>query len=934
MDKDEITPGFFWELALRYWPLMAIGGLLGLGLGVLWVANEEPVYRSRATLVLDSAPDNNLLSDLVALTSAPRAVSEIEILRSRSIAEAVVAEPDREPGAAIEEEELHLGLRILVDDEGLRPLSARFGGTSAIEQGPRLTVLPSPNSTAGGAREVRLEFLAPDRVKLSGVNALGFSTDAVESDFEPGGEVSYEGLSMRLFPHGDVVGASFLVRHLSHKQAVDRVNSRTRVGETDRNSGVITISFDDTDPHRSAATTNALCRNYLRWTLRHSEKRASQTVDFVEEQLEDQIKSLNEAELEVVQLQQESHTSVDIGETARALIEELSSLEVERVQLTLAEKGLQEALELLRAGEFEALSRLGPELADPITQVYIEQVALLTAESESLDRRESGPYKARMQQRVFDVRSRSETVRIELEALRDTARRLEGEDSSVPTALAAMGAVGTGDPLLASYATEWTELDSRLRELRKEFKGTLPEAQNLAAEVHRIEERILEHVRGRIAGLEVQRSEYAELQAGYEEGIDAYPEDERQRIGGALTSLEARISTHLTARLGGIGGRRERLGEELRSVEERLVQLPEDQRRLADPLRRLEAHTEIVKLLLGRQKEAELARAATLSTAEFIDTAVPSLDPIGPSITLHVFLGVITGMILAFGWIVFRESRDRSIFTGKELEEASGVPVLGIIPDFRRGRDRVRNVGDRYLALRDHPESAVAEAYRSLRSNLKFVLNSGKDLKTLACTSCLASEGKSLTNANMALGFAMIGRRVLLIDADIRRPTVAKTLELDGSPGLVDILRGEIPWRDCLQSSGHDNLEVISSGEIPDSPGDLLTSDRLRELLVEIRPEYDLIVFDIPPALLVSDVECFSSLDAVLLLCRGARVSRGMMTHAVRRLEQVGTNLVGTVLNAVPGRLSRKAYGSSYGYGYGYGYGNEARKTGDKSQAA
>jgi capsular exopolysaccharide synthesis family protein len=240
----------------------------------------------------------------------------------------------------------------------------------------------------------------------------------------------------------------------------------------------------------------------------------------------------------------------------------------------------------------------------------------------------------------------------------------------------------------------------------------------------------------------------------------------------------------------------------------------------------------------------------------------------------------------------------------------------------------VLNASPTFLALRDDPEGPVAEAYRSLRANLKFVLAQDERIRVLAFTSCSQGEGKSVTNIDVALAFALGGKRVLLVDADMRRPVVARYLGLPNVPGLSEILSGSARWQECVQETHVPQLGVIAAGRQPRTPGDLLAGDACEQLIDELRGAYDLVVFDVPPALAVADTEAFASrLDAVVLLARSRRLTRTVLSRTAGRLRGAGANLIGCVLNADRPNRSESKYG--YGYGYGYGSGPARGERGD-----
>lgn len=617
------------DLVGRHLRLLVLGCVAGALLAVGVVGLRAPVYRTTATLLLDqNRSAGGLLGDLAAITAAPVATSEMEILSSRTVAEAVVARPEAAAGDE-DARETALGLTTLVEDPGLSPLAAwrrRLLGGGAKGHAS-LEAAVEPTAPRDEELELLVEFLASDRVRvsertpLSRVGAGG--ADALELPYRPGAALEYGDLRLRLAADGPVAGRTFVVRWLPFEDAVERVMESTGVSETQRNSGVIELVYEDSDPERAAATANALCRNYLRRNLRRSEKRASQTVDFIRDQLAEQIDKLSAAEKEVVELQGDKPHAVDVGETAKSLIQELSSIELERVQLRLARTSLAEAVELIEQGEFDALSRIGPELADPISQSYIERIAQLTSEADLLERRDAGAYKALVQGKLLELQAARDALELRLKTLRKIAEDLAEGRGEALGGLASTAESGRSDPLLSAYVERWTAVDARLRELEQEFTDALPEIGELRGERAQAEARILELVRGRIEGYEEQAEEYGRLVAGYEERLDGYPAAERETIDRALSGLRERTLTHLRSRLAGLRGREDQLAGELSTVEGRLARLPEEERELADPMRRMESHSEIVKFLLGRQKEAEITRAATVPSAEFIDTAVP-----------------------------------------------------------------------------------------------------------------------------------------------------------------------------------------------------------------------------------------------------------------------------------------------------------------------
>lgn len=906
------------DLVQRRARWLVLGSVVGLGLGLAALAVVSPAFRASATLLLEQNRSEGVLGELAALTSAPISESEMEILRSRSIAEAVVESPAGDalaPDAT--SDPLHLGLTTTVEDEGLAPLRrlmATFTGEATdLDERPRLSADLRHDEDV----TLRVRFPAADRVALSVVSAPDDPGER-EQPFVPGATIEYAGARLRLAVAGDPTGHSFLVRARSRQDAIEELMATTRVTETQRSSGVIEVLIEDTDPRRAAAIANALCRNYLAKNQRRSEARATRTVEFIEQQLAEQIELLQRAEADVVEFKRANPEFVDIGSAAEALIDELAQLELQAVQTRLEHVALGDALERMESGDAAAMARMGPGLYDPIATTFSQNIAQLTTESELLDRVDGGPYKTLLNTRLVELRSALQANRLKHATLAYLAAELEAGDTTALGGLVNASDPGTDDPLLSSKVVTWSDVASRLRKLREEFTDEMPEVRALLAERAELERDILALLRGRLGGLDERRAEYERMIAEEERLLADLPELERAHIDDALGALADRTRGHARGRLEGLERTLESLADERRGIEERLAQLPDQERRLADPLRRVAAHGEIVKLLLSHQQEAEIARAGSAATAEFLDPAVPPMEPHGPSIPLYLALGLLAGLGAAFGFVLLRESLDRSIFTAAELEEASGLPVLATIPDHRRGPGRSRIAKAGLIPLLDDPECAAAESYRALRTSLALVLRQSQ-AKTLAITSCQPGEGKSVTNVSVAYAFALSERRVLIIDADMRRSSVSRYLDAPSEPGLSEVLAGRTPWRDSVVRTQHPNLDLLPTGSRPDSPGDLLASEDNLAFLQEVRAEYDLIVFDVPPALAVADTECLARhIDVMLLLCRSAKLGEEVVARAAAGLKQGGANLVGAILNAARPDGGAKKYGYQYGYSYGY----------------
>ena len=286
--------------------------------------------------------------------------------------------------------------------------------------------------------------------------------------------------------------------------------------------------------------------------------------------------------------------------------------------------------------------------------------------------------------------------------------------------------------------------------------------------------------------------------------------------------------------------------------------------------------------------------------------------PFTPNYERAAMKGAAGGLALAYAFLISRRLIDRRIRSVKGVEEATGASVLGIIPKedaLDRGHRGVR--GDLGQA---------AESFRQLRTNLRFV-DVDNEPRRIVVTSALAGEGKSTVSANLARLMAQAGTRVLLIDADLRRPMIATTFEIDGAVGLTQALAGDVAVEDVIVESDLSNLSLLPAGRIPPNPSELLGSLRMKQLIDDLSQDY-FVILDAPPLLPVTDAGLLSAFcDGALLVQAAGKTQIEQSERCRRILDQVGSRLLGVVLNKAPMKgASAMAYGSAYG-GYG-GYGD------------
>lgn len=290
------------------------------------------------------------------------------------------------------------------------------------------------------------------------------------------------------------------------------------------------------------------------------------------------------------------------------------------------------------------------------------------------------------------------------------------------------------------------------------------------------------------------------------------------------------------------------------------------------------------------------------ATVELNVTSGPRLHSgaVSPKIKLNLALGLGAGLLLGVALAFARQLLDTTIRSAESLRELTGQPVLATI-----GFDR--RAGSNPLASSLSP--SVSEAFRQLRTNLKFI-ELTSPLRAVAITSALPGEGKSMTAANLAQAFAQVGERVLLVEADLRRPGITQRLGRENLIGLTDVLMGTVELDDALQPGGDGEFALMPSGTIPPNPSELLGSALMLELMESLRERFDLLVLDTPPVLPVTDAGIIAQyVDSVVLVVRHGRTRRARISAALEAMENLGAPVVGTVLNAAPVRgLRDRAY--------------------------
>ena len=916
-----------------------------------WIGTRQPIYQAQATLLLEQdEAAGGVLSELASLTSDPTAEAEIALLKSRSLATVTAASPsvfgaqdalfrattpDFDPFAVAGLSDAsaksgdpsameNMGLAYKVDRYDLVPFSsmlARIKGGSIHEHRLRARIEALPGEHLDRPAVLDIEFSADGtRITIApagGILALG-DLEGVENDYVPGAEVRALGWSLWLDATGDFAGQRYRVERMSDERAVSHLMASTNAVESGRKTNVVLVQVSDSDPYRAAETANAICKNYIRRSVRIGQQKATQTVRFIDGQLDEQLRGLREAEAKVVELQMANPETIALSTTATAMIEQASAIDLQITQTDLTRRVIAEALAYVESGDFEALARLGNEMPNLLALGYIKELGQLEAEALRLERTDVAGYKALLYSERQRVKALMEASQLRADELAATFAELQ---AGRPGAMARAAATG---PEFQGYMLELANIEGELSVARGSAKDANPVVRSLEAARAELQKNLTAQVASSLDGARAATQNYAALDKSYSEAIGAWPTGERATIDFAVETLRSKVRATLESQVAGIDDALTVLREQKGTLETRLGQLPSAELALAEPVRQRETRTRIVEFLLTSQQEATITAAATSAAAVLIDPAVPPRSRTFPKASMTLMLGVLVGFLLGCGLALVHNQLRGALFTEAEVERVSGLPVMGSVPNYLVGRTRLKEAkkGKRFLPMRDAPEGPQAEAYRQIRASLRLAMTGEDCLRTLAVTSSVPGEGKTVTNADLAMVFAASGKRVLLVDCDLRKPQVHNIFDLERGPGFGEALEGKVRWQDCINANQANGLNVITAGRCEARPGELLASSKAGDLVEEMRAEFDLVVFDLPPAVVVADVANFASrLDAVLMLYRSGGVPGKLLDSAAQRLRRSGMEPIGVIMNAVV--VSRAPGGYGYGYGYSYEYGDK-----------
>jgi succinoglycan biosynthesis transport protein ExoP len=417
---------------------------------------------------------------------------------------------------------------------------------------------------------------------------------------------------------------------------------------------------------------------------------------------------------------------------------------------------------------------------------------------------------------------------------------------------------------------------------------------------------------------------------------------EIKELDAQIAIVRTEMTAHLESKHNTLINKRGLLAADLTGLRGTASLLPSTALELSRIEREVKINQDLFSILKTKYQEALIKEAEKVEEVSIVKRATePRVATNPPKVILNTILGLIIGIILGLVFAFIFESLDTSIGTLEDVEEFLDIPVMGAIPNLNA--DNVDNyLKEKYSLKTEHgieiyralishfiPNSVVAESYRSLRTNALFIATAN-NLKSVMITSASMNEGKTTTAINLAITLAQIGKRVLLIDVDLRSPSIHHYFGLDKDPGFSDVILGNANWKDVGRSitdimmgeikvddimvtPGMDNLNIITSGALPAHPAEFLNSPLVPKLIEEISENYDFVIFDAPPVLPVADpIILGSKVDGVFVVYKVGIISRYALKRTKLLLENVGAKVLSTILNDFKPEASPDFFHGSY----------------------
>ena len=411
-------------------------------------------------------------------------------------------------------------------------------------------------------------------------------------------------------------------------------------------------------------------------------------------------------------------------------------------------------------------------------------------------------------------------------------------------------------------------------------------------------------------------SEYARLMQQFDAGYPPAKAVQAQiaSIDAALRGESGRVSDVLQETYQAALTREQTLNEQVSKLTGKVLDFRRRSIQYNILSREVDTNRQLYDALLQRYKEIGVAGGVGVNNISIVDPAELPTIPSSPRLLFNMALALLGGLLAGVGLALLLEQIDEGITDPIEVEQLLGLPLIGVTPKL---------AGDTPVHALKDPKSALTEAYASIAANLGFATSHGVP-RTLAVTSARPSEGKSSTSYALAHALARTNRRVVLVDADLRYPSVHELMEMPLGQGLSNYLAGMDDLEQLLHPSGQERLAVMTAGPQPPSTPELLSGDRLGRLLERLCQDFDHVVLDLPPVMGLADAPLIASqVEGTLMIMAANKTHKNVARLAISRLHSAHARMLGVVLSIFDAKQASYGYGYGYGYGHGYGYGQD-----------
>lgn len=876
-EDDEIDLRELWQVIVRRkWLILSIA-LLVFILTLAITLLMTPIYRASTTLQIDPENQNVLKYDIQAQTQAAAVntkdfyQTQYELLKSSTLANRVIEQLD---------------------------LASTLKGDQ----------LAKPFFT---------EQL--DKFKAS------FSSDSAANTAENADEVS------------SAIGERPLSEFFLENISIDPV----------KNSQIVTVHYDDANPQLASNVANSIADNFIEMNLErrrnaalYAEKALKEELVLAQSRLLESEAKLNNYAKEkgiIATDDKESLTSQRMRELNQALTQAendrvkaqseyeqasksqgatttLQNTTIQEMKKTLAklQSDYQAGLASSRAFDNPTIQGLKRQLAELQSQLQAE-----TSSSRSFD----NPTIQRLTQELAQLQSQYQGASSATNAFDNpTVQGMKRDLASLESEYREKAQIyKPAYPLMVQLQQKINSLKSDISAETKSItssnttnlKQRIGELQSqISRETKALNTNTQSNLRQQINELQTQiNRETQALNSNTQSSLKQQIAELQDQISRETGNIKTTVGADLEAKYLASKQREDALREQLSLQKDEFVSLRDKNVGYSEIKREVESNRNIYEGLLNRQKEIGVAGGIGTNNISVVDPAVVPFQIYKPRKKLNAALGAALGLFLGLVIAFLLEFMDDRVRHAEDPEKILGLPVLGIVP-----RSKIKDSKKLALLSQTDPRSAFAESFRSLRTNLLFSTKDGVP-KVLAITSASASEGKSTTAINLAIVMAQSGKTILLVDTDLRNPSIHKRLDLDNSKGLTNYLTGQDPYEVVTQSSQIPDVYVITAGPMSPNPVELLSTSRLDELfgLVD-QGAFDMIIVDMPPILGLADALLVSNrASATILSIAMGETKKQALVGAYKRLRQARVNVIGSV-------ASKAKQGTGYGYHYDYNY--------------